>query len=151
MSGLCVHARVPPVENHHPLRENHHESRISGNPQVTATSHILLIINNLYNNSERDDILATAMHCLYSNTADEKQGLEGRRKMTRYSKYLAFAILALAVFVPAASARPGFVFRGYFGGPFYGPAYYGWYGPAYFAPYGVVSGPYEGKVKIDTR
>jgi hypothetical protein len=71
--------------------------------------------------------------------------------MTRYWKYLAFAILALAVFVPAASARPGFVFRGYFGGPFYGPAYYGWYGPAYVAPYGVVPGPYEGKVKIDTK
>jgi hypothetical protein len=71
--------------------------------------------------------------------------------MTRYWKYSAIALLALAIFVPAASAHPGFVFRGYFGPGFYGPAYYGWYGPAYVGPYGYVSVPNEGKVKIDTK
>ena len=71
--------------------------------------------------------------------------------MIRYWKYLAIGFLALAVLVPAASAHPGVYFRGYFGGPFYGPAYYGWYGPAYVGPYGYVSVPNEGKVKIDTK
>jgi hypothetical protein len=71
--------------------------------------------------------------------------------MTRYWKYSAIALLALAIFVPAALAHPGFVFRGYFGPGFYGPAYYGWYGPAYVGPYGYVSVPNEGKVKIDTK
>ena len=71
--------------------------------------------------------------------------------MTGYWKYSAIALLALAIFVPAASAHPGFVFRGYFGPGFYGPAYYGWYGPAYVGPYGYVSVPNEGKVKIDTK
>jgi hypothetical protein len=71
--------------------------------------------------------------------------------MIRYWKYSAMVLLALAIFVPAASAHPGFVYRGYFGGPFYGPAYYGWYGPAYYGPYAVVPAPYEGKVKIDTK
>jgi hypothetical protein len=42
-------------------------------------------------------------------------------------------------------------FRGYFGGPFYGPAYYGWYGPAYGGPYAEASAPYEGKVKFETK
>jgi hypothetical protein len=71
--------------------------------------------------------------------------------MTRYWKYFAMALLSLAIFVPAASARPGFVFRGYFGGPFYGPAYYGWYGPAYYGPYAMVPGPNAGGVKFDTK
>ena len=71
--------------------------------------------------------------------------------MTRYWKYSAMILLALAIFVPAASAHPRVFIRGYFGPGFYGPAYYGWYGPAYFAPYGVVPAPYEGKVKIDTK
>ena len=58
-------------------------------------------------------------------------------------------LLALAIFVPAASARPG-VFIG-IGPGFYGPAYYGWYGPGYYAgPYGVVP-PNAGKVKFDTK
>jgi hypothetical protein len=71
--------------------------------------------------------------------------------MTRYWKYSAMILLALAIFVPVASARPGIVFRGSFGGPFYGPAYYGWYGPAYGVPYAAVPVPYAGKVKIDTK
>ena len=73
--------------------------------------------------------------------------------MTRYLKYFAIGLLALAIFVPAASARPVVVVRGYFGpayyGPaWYGPAYYGWYGPAFAAPYSV---PNVGKVKIETK
>lgn len=69
--------------------------------------------------------------------------------MTRYWKYSAMLLLAMAIVVPAASARPGFVIG--FGGPFYGPAYYGgWYGPAY-VPYRVVPGPYAGSVKFDTK
>jgi hypothetical protein len=71
--------------------------------------------------------------------------------MTRFWKYSAMVLLALAIFVPAASARPVVFFRSYFGGPFYGPAYYGWYGPAYVAPYAVVPAPYAGKVKIETK
>lgn len=71
--------------------------------------------------------------------------------MTRYWKYPAMALLALAIFVPAASAHPRVFIGGYFGPGFYGPAYYGWYGPAYYAPYGVWPAPYEGKVKIDTK
>jgi hypothetical protein len=60
-------------------------------------------------------------------------------------------LLALAIFVPVASARPRIFIGGYFGPGFYGPAYYGWYGPGYVAPYGVVAAAYEGKVKIDTK
>jgi hypothetical protein len=60
-------------------------------------------------------------------------------------------LLALAIFVPVASARPRIFIGGYFGPGFYGPAYYGWYGPAYYAPYGEVPGPYAGKVKFDTK
>jgi hypothetical protein len=71
--------------------------------------------------------------------------------MTRFWKYSAAMLLALAIFVPVASAHPGFVYRGYFGGPFYGPAYYGWYGPGYYAPYGVEAVPNAGKVKFDTK
>jgi hypothetical protein len=70
--------------------------------------------------------------------------------MTRYWKYSAMILLALAIFVPAASARPGFIIGGYWGPGFYGPAY-GWYGPAYVGPYGYVSAPYAGKVKFDTK
>jgi len=71
--------------------------------------------------------------------------------MTRYWKYSAMVLLALAIFVPAASARPGFIIGGYFGPGFYGPAYYGWYGPAYYGPYAAVPAPYAGKVKFDTK
>jgi hypothetical protein len=71
--------------------------------------------------------------------------------MTRYWKYSVMVLLALAIFVPVASARPRVFIGGYYGPGFYGPAYYGWYGPAYVAPYAVVPGPYVGKVKIDTK
>lgn len=68
--------------------------------------------------------------------------------MTRYWKYLAAGLLALAVFVPAASARP-FVVVGGFGPGYWGPAYYGWYGPVYGAPYAVPAN--VGQVKFDTK
>jgi hypothetical protein len=71
--------------------------------------------------------------------------------MTRYWKYSAMVLLALAIFVPVASARPRIFIGGYFGPGFYGPAYYSWYGPAYFGAYGEVPGPYAGNVKIDTK
>ena len=61
------------------------------------------------------------------------------------------ALLALAIFVPAASAHPRVFIGGYFGPGFYGPAYYGWYGPGYIAPYAAVPGPYAGEVKFDTK
>ena len=66
-------------------------------------------------------------------------------------KYFAIGLLALAVFVPAASAQPVVVFRGYFGPAWYGPGYYGWYGPGYVAPYAYLPGPNVGKVKIETK
>ena len=71
--------------------------------------------------------------------------------MTRYWKYSAMVLLALAIFVPVASARPRIFIGGYYGGPFYGPAYYGWYGPVYYAPYAVEPAPYAGKVKFETK
>jgi hypothetical protein len=71
--------------------------------------------------------------------------------MTRYWKYSAMVILALAIFVPVVSARPGIFIRGYFGPGFYGPGYYGWYGPGYVTPYAALPGPYAGKVKLDTK
>ena len=71
--------------------------------------------------------------------------------MTRYWKYSAMVLLALAIFVPVASARPRIFIGGYFGGPFYGPAYYGWYGPGYYAPYAVEPAPYAGRVKFETK
>ena len=74
--------------------------------------------------------------------------------MTRYWKYPAMALLALAslaTFVPAASARPVVFVRGYFGPAYYGPAYYGWYGPGWVAPYAVYPAPNAGKVKIETK
>jgi hypothetical protein len=66
------------------------------------------------------------------------------------------ALLALAIVVPAASAHPGFGFRGYYGGPYYGPAYYGWYGPGWYGPgyyggYAVEQIPNVGKVKFETK
>jgi hypothetical protein len=81
---------------------------------------------------------------------DGTKDLEARgdNKMTRYWKYSAMLLLAMAIMVPAASARPGFVIG--FGGPFYGPAYYGgWYGPAYVVPYRAPA--YTGSVKFDTK
>jgi hypothetical protein len=71
--------------------------------------------------------------------------------MSRYWKYSAMVLLALAIFVPVASARPRIFIGGYYGGPFYGPAYYGWYGPGYYAPYAVEPAPYAGKVKFETK
>jgi hypothetical protein len=77
--------------------------------------------------------------------------------MTRLWKYAAIALLALAIVVPAASAHPGFGFRGgYYGGPYYGPAYYGWYGPGWYGPgyyggYAVEQVPNVGKVKFETK
>jgi hypothetical protein len=71
--------------------------------------------------------------------------------MKRYWKYSAMVLLALAIFVPVASARPRVFFGGYFGPGFYGPAYYGWYGPGYVGPYAEVPGPYLGQVKFDTK
>src|SRR6202045_618163 len=71
--------------------------------------------------------------------------------MTRFWKYFAMILLALAIFVPVASARPRVFIGGYFGPGFYGPAYYGWDGPAYVAPYGVWQAPDEGKGKIETK
>jgi hypothetical protein len=72
--------------------------------------------------------------------------------MTRYWKYSAMLLLALAIFVPAASARPRVFIGGYFGAPFYyGPAYCCWYGPGYYAPYAVEPAPYAGKIKFDTK
>jgi hypothetical protein len=69
--------------------------------------------------------------------------------MNRYLKYFAIGLLALAVFVPAASARPFYV-GGYWGpGFYYGPGY-GWYGPGW-APYASVPAPNVGKVKFDTK
>jgi hypothetical protein len=78
--------------------------------------------------------------------------------MTRYWKYPALALLALAglaIFVPAASAHRGVIVRGYFGPAYYGP-YYGWYGPGWYgpgwaAPYAVYPAPNAGKVKIETK
>jgi hypothetical protein len=71
--------------------------------------------------------------------------------MKRLWKYAAVSLLALAIFVPAASARPGVAFRGYYGGPYFGPAYYGWYGPGYYGEYRVAPAPDTGKVKIDIK
>jgi hypothetical protein len=73
--------------------------------------------------------------------------------MTRYWKYAAMAIMALAIVVPAASAHPRvFIGGGFYGPAFYGPGYYGWYGPGYYgAPYAIETGQYLGKVKFDTK
>jgi hypothetical protein len=74
--------------------------------------------------------------------------LRRRQSMTRYWKYSAIAILALAIFVPVASAQPRiFIGGGFYGPAFYGPGYYGWYGPGY----AVEGSPYLGKVKFDTK
>ena len=71
--------------------------------------------------------------------------------MTRYWKYPALALLALAIFVPAASAHPRvFIGGGFYGPGFYGPGYFGWYGPGY-GPYYYEQSPYLGKVKFDTK
>jgi hypothetical protein len=81
--------------------------------------------------------------------------------MSRYLKLSATALtvlLAFAIFAPVASARPGVIFRGYYGPGFYGRAWYGpawygprWYGPGWYAPYGYAPGPAVGSVKIDTK
>jgi hypothetical protein len=78
--------------------------------------------------------------------------------MTRYLKYAAMILLALAVSVPIASAHPRvFVSGGYFGpgfyyGPYWGPAYYGWYGPGYYGYYGPYgTNPNIGQVKLETK
>jgi ABC-type glycerol-3-phosphate transport system substrate-binding protein len=71
--------------------------------------------------------------------------------MSRYLKFSLVALLALVCIVPVASARPGVVFRGYYGPGWYGPAWYGWYGPGWYAPYGYERGPVTGGVKFDTK
>ena len=71
--------------------------------------------------------------------------------MTRYWKYLALAILGLAICVPAASAHPRVFIGGSFSPWFYGPGYYGWYGPAYYGPYAEMPRPNVGNVKFDTK
>lgn len=88
--------------------------------------------------------------------------------MKRFGMMAGIALLALAMFAPAASAQRGFVGFGfggprffgprYFGPSFYiGPAFYpGWYGWGYsglgwYEPYGFVPGPVAGKVKFDTK
>jgi hypothetical protein len=91
------------------------------------------------------------MHYSLSKVLKVRTEVKRRRKMTRYWKYSALVLLALAIFVPVASARPRIFIGGYFGPGFYGPAYYSWYGPAYFGAYGEVPGPYAGNVKIDTK
>jgi len=72
--------------------------------------------------------------------------------MTRYWKQGLMILIALAIFVPGASARPYFV-GGFYGPGFYGPAYYGpgygWYGPGW--GYEVATRPATGKVKIETK
>jgi hypothetical protein len=98
-----------------------------------------------------DQTLVSAMHYSVSNELNGRNDLERRQEMTRYWKYSAMILLALAVFVPAASARPRVFIGGYFGPGYWGPAYYGWYGPAYVAPYAVAPAPSVGKVKFDTR
>jgi len=78
-----------------------------------------------------------------------------------------FALLALAMFAPAASAQRFVAFGGprFFGPAFYGPSFYvgpafypypGWYGYGsyglgYYEPYGYVPGSVAGKVKFDTK
>jgi hypothetical protein len=68
--------------------------------------------------------------------------------MSRITKGVLGALLALAFIVPAASARPRVIIRG----GFYGP---GFYGPGWYGPYGGYYVPGErtdmGSVKIDTR
>jgi hypothetical protein len=72
--------------------------------------------------------------------------------MSRFTKLFITGFLALAAFVPIASARrPIVVFRGYYGPAFYGPAWYGGYGPGWIGPYGYVPGPSTGSVKIDSK
>jgi len=90
------------------------------------------------------------MHYSLSNALNEQSISERRIKMTRYWKYSAMILLALAIFVPAASARPGIIIGGYFGPGYWGPGY-GWYGPAYYGPYAAVPAPYAGKIKFDTK
>jgi hypothetical protein len=81
--------------------------------------------------------------------------------MSRYWKFAGMGVLALAMLAPAASARPFWGFRGYYGPRFYGPAFYvgpgfGWYGTGayglgWYEPHGFVPGPNAGKVKLDTK
>jgi len=69
--------------------------------------------------------------------------------MSRYLKLSLMALLALVCIVPVASARPGFVVRGYYGPAWYGPA---WYGPAWYGPgWAYERGPATGGVKFDTK
>ena len=79
--------------------------------------------------------------------------------MRLFTKFALGSLLALAMMVPAASARPRVIVRGGFGG-FYGPAYYGglgpgWWGPGWYDPYygGYYVAPQAdtGSVKIETH
>jgi len=111
----------------------------------------LLKINILLRISFEGRNLESALHYPLPNALNGRTELERGQEMTRYWKYSAMILLALAVFGPAASARPRVFIGGYFGPWFYGPAYYGWYGPAYVAPYAVEPVPYVGNVKIDSK
>ncbi len=75
--------------------------------------------------------------------------------MKRYWKHSLIVLIALAVFVPAASARPYFVGGGFYGPGFYGRGYYapyGWYGPGWGLGWGYAAEhPNTGKVKIETK
>ncbi|MGD0906709.1 MAG: PEGA domain-containing protein [Candidatus Acidiferrales bacterium] len=73
--------------------------------------------------------------------------------MIRYWKLSLMILIALAIFVPAASARPFVIVGGGFYGPgFWGPGY-GWYGPGWGPYYGYAIAPHPnaGKVKVDTK
>jgi len=74
------------------------------------------------------------------------------------------ALLALVMFVPAASAQRFVYGPRFIGPPIYGPTFYvgpgfyypGWYGWGYYGlgwyePYGYIPGPVAGKVKFDTK
>jgi hypothetical protein len=73
--------------------------------------------------------------------------------MIRYLKFATFALFALLLLAPFASARPP-GFGGHVGGAvFIGPGFYGpgWYGLGWYEPYGYIPANAAGKVKIDTK
>ncbi len=91
------------------------------------------------------------MHYSLSNRWNERSNLERRREMTRYWKYSAMVLLALAIFVPVASARPVSSLAGTLApGSTDRRIMVGMARPM-SAPYGEVPGPFVGKVKFDTK
>jgi len=68
--------------------------------------------------------------------------------MSRLLKVLAIALLAILVFVPAASAQHRVFVSGGFVG--FGPGWYGpgWYGWGWGYPYAYAPGPSSGEVKF---